>query len=39
MLETMSDDPTNRSTGSALTREELLNALRILSDKLGELGV
>jgi hypothetical protein len=35
----MSDDATNRPTGSALTREDLLNALRALSDKLGEQGV
>jgi hypothetical protein len=35
----MSDEATTRPTGSALTREELLNALRALSDKLGEQGV
>ncbi|MDB6162498.1 MAG: hypothetical protein JWO04_6204 [Gammaproteobacteria bacterium] len=35
----MSDDATTRPTGSALTREELLNALRALSDKLGDQGV
>jgi hypothetical protein len=35
----MSDEATNHPTGSALTREELLNALRVLSDKLGEQGV
>ena len=35
----MSDDATNQSTGSGLTREALLNALRTLSDKLGEHGV
>src|ERR1700716_4024889 len=39
MLPSMSDDATTRPTGSALTREELLNALRALSDKLGEQGV
>jgi hypothetical protein len=35
----MSDEATNDPTSSALTREELLNALRTLSDKLGERGV
>jgi hypothetical protein len=35
----MSDDATTRPTGSALTREEVLNALRALSDKLGDQGV
>jgi hypothetical protein len=35
----MSDDAANDSPSSALTREELLNALRTLSDKLGERGV
>jgi hypothetical protein len=35
----MSDEATNHPTGSALTREELLNALGVLSDKLGEQGV
>jgi hypothetical protein len=39
MLPSMSDDATTRPTGSALTREELLNALRALSDKLGDQGV
>jgi hypothetical protein len=35
----MSDEATNHPTGSALTRGELLNALRVLSDGLGEQGV
>jgi hypothetical protein len=35
----MSDEATNDSAGSALTREKLLNALRALSDKLGDQGV
>ncbi|MGH8138706.1 MAG: DUF6036 family nucleotidyltransferase [Steroidobacteraceae bacterium] len=35
----MSDANANHPSGSALTREELLNALRILSDNLGERGV
>ena len=35
----MSDEAANDPTGSALSREELLNALRTLSDKLGEQGV
>lgn len=35
----MSDDFANRPMSSALTREELLNALRSLSDKLGEQGI
>jgi hypothetical protein len=35
----MSDEAAKDPTGSALTREELLNALRALSDKLGEQGV
>jgi hypothetical protein len=35
----MSDEATNRPASSALAREDLLNALRALSDKLGEQGV
>jgi methylmalonyl-CoA mutase cobalamin-binding subunit len=35
----MSDEAANDAARSALTREELLNALRALSDKLGEQGV
>jgi hypothetical protein len=35
----MSDNTANTPTGSTLTREELLSALRALSDKLGERGL
>jgi hypothetical protein len=35
----MSNEATTHPTSSALTREELLNAFRALSDKLGEQGV
>jgi hypothetical protein len=34
-----SDEAANNPTSPALTREELLNALRTLSDKLGARGV
>src|SRR6266581_8841909 len=39
MLPSMSNEATTHPTSSALTREELLNAFRALSDKLGEQGV
>jgi hypothetical protein len=35
----MNDKTTNRRSGSGLTREALLNALRALSDELGDRGV